>query len=100
MNKFGGNTKGAGLRVAVVSSRFNPEITAGLVAGAMDALNETGVAADDITLIRVPGAFEIPLAAKKAAESRRFDGVIAIGCVIRGETAHFEYISHHATNGI
>src|SRR5262249_32677203 len=98
MIEMGGEPRGAGLRIAVVASRFNSEITGGLVVGAMGALKEAGVAENDIALIRVPGAFEIPLAAKRAATSGRFDGIVAIGCVIRGETAHFEYISLHATN--
>jgi len=86
----------ADLKIAVVASRFNPEITERLVAGAQEALR--GVA--DVTLIHVPGAFEIPLMAKTAALSKRFDAIVAIGCVIRGETAHFEYISHVASTGI
>lgn len=86
----------AQLRIAIVASRFNPEITERLVAGAQEALqNEAAV-----TLIHVPGAFEIPLAAKQAALSGRFDAIVALGCVIRGETAHFEYISHVASHGI
>jgi 6,7-dimethyl-8-ribityllumazine synthase len=86
----------ADLKIAVVASRFNSEITDRLIAGAQEALR--GVA--DVTLIHVPGAFEIPLMAKKAAQSKRFDAIVAIGCVIRGETAHFEYISHVASTGI
>jgi 6,7-dimethyl-8-ribityllumazine synthase len=84
------------LRIAIVASRFNAEITDRLIAGAQEALR--GVA--DVTLFQVPGAFEIPLAAKRAALSKRFDAIVAIGCVIRGETAHFEYISHVASTGI
>ena len=86
----------ADLRIAIVASRFNPEISERLVAGAQEALR--GHAA--VTLIQVPGAFEIPLAAKQAAMSGRFDAIVAIGCVIRGETAHLEYISQAASNGI
>jgi len=86
----------ADLRVAIVASRFNPEITERLVAGAQEALR--GEAA--VTLIHVPGAFEIPMTAKQAALSGRFDAIVALGCVIRGETAHFEYISQVASNGI
>jgi len=85
----------AELRIAIVASRFNPEITERLIAGAQEALRGQAV-----TLIHVPGAFEIPLAAKQAAKSGRFDAIVAIGCVIRGETAHFEYISQAASNGI
>ena len=86
----------ADLKIAIVASRFNAEITERLIAGAQEALR--GVA--DVTVVQVPGAFEIPLAAKKAAVSKRFDAIVAIGCVIRGETAHFEYISHVASTGI
>jgi 6,7-dimethyl-8-ribityllumazine synthase len=86
----------ADLNIAIVASRFNPEITERLLGGAQEALR--GVA--DVTVIHVPGAFEIPLAAKQAALSRRFDAIVTIGCVIRGETAHFEYISNAATLGI
>lgn len=85
-----------GLKIAIVASQFNPEITERLIAGAQEALR----GAAKVTLIHVPGAFEIPLAAKRAALSGRFDAVVAIGCVIRGETAHFEYISHVASTGI
>ena len=86
----------ADLRIAIVASRFNAEITDRLIAGAQEALR--GLA--EVTLYHVPGAFEIPLAAKRAAVSGRFDAIVAIGCVIRGETAHFEYISHVASTGI
>lgn len=84
------------LKVAIVASRFNPEITDRLVAGAREALS--GMAS--VSVFYVPGAFEIPLAAKRAALSKRFDAIVAIGCVIRGETAHFEYISHVVSTGI
>lgn len=86
----------ADLRIAIVASRFNPEIMERLVAGAQEALRNEA----EVTLIHVPGAFEIPLAAKRAALSGRFHAIVAIGCVIRGETAHFEYISHVASTGI
>ena len=86
----------SGLTFAIVASRFNPEITERLVSGARKALE----GAANVTLIHVPGAFEIPLAAKRAAASRRYDGIIAVGCVIRGETPHFDYISHVASTGV
>jgi len=86
----------ADLRIAIVAGRFNAEIAERLVAGAREALRGEA----SVTLIDVPGAFEIPLAAKAAASSGRFDAIVAIGCVIRGETAHFEYISHVASTGI
>jgi 6,7-dimethyl-8-ribityllumazine synthase len=100
MIKLKGEVRGAGLRVAIVASRFNEEITGGLVSGALQALREAGVAENEVTLIAVPGAFEIPLAVQQAARSKKYNAVIAIGCVIRGETSHFEYISHAATTGI
>ena len=86
----------ADLRIAIVAGRFNAEIAERLVAGAREALRGEA----SVTLIDVPGAFEIPLAAKAAASSGRFDAIVAIGCVIRGETAHFDYISHVASTGI
>jgi 6,7-dimethyl-8-ribityllumazine synthase len=86
----------ADLNIAIVASRFNPEITERLLAGAQEALREVA----EVSVIHVPGAFEIPFAAKQAALSRRFDAIVTIGCVIRGETAHFEYISNAATLGI
>ena len=86
----------ADLRVAIVAGRFNAEIAERLVAGAQEALRDEAA----VTVIDVPGAFEIPLATKVAAKSGRFDAIVAIGCVIRGETAHFEYISHAASTGI
>jgi len=85
---------------AIVVSRFNEEIASGLLAGAQDALTEAGVRDDQVTVFRVPGAFEIPLAAMHAAESARFDAVICLGCLIKGETMHFEYIAEAAANGI
>jgi 6,7-dimethyl-8-ribityllumazine synthase len=88
------------MKIAIVASRFNPEIVDGLIAGAMDGLRKSGTHSDDVTIIRVPGAFEIPLAAQRAAISKKFDGIIAIGCVMQGETHHFEYISQQATLGV
>jgi len=87
-------------RIAVVVSRYNREITDGLVSGAREYLASQGIrlAPDDI--IDAPGAFEIPLIAKAAAESGRYDGVICLGCVIKGDTAHFEYISLGVATGI
>jgi 6,7-dimethyl-8-ribityllumazine synthase len=100
MKEIEGTRGAAGLRIAIIASRFNPEITEGLVRGAMDALRQAGAETANITLIRVPGAFEIPLVALSAARSKHYDGIVAIGCVIRGETAHFEYISQQASQGI
>lgn len=88
-------------KVAIVVSRFNSFITERLVEGAVDTLKRQGQLADDnITLVKVPGAVEIPLAVKRLAMSKKYDGVIALGCVIRGGTAHFEYVSGECAKGI
>ena len=90
----------AGYRFAVIVSRFNASITGSLGAGARAALIEAGVSASDIEEIGVPGAFELPQAARCAAETGRFDAVICLGCVIRGATPHFEYISSAVAHGL
>ena len=100
MQEWQGAPRAAGYRFAIVVSRFNPEITDGLLAGARDALAQADVRDDDVTLVRVPGAFELPIAAQRLAESGRFDGVICLGCLIKGDTMHFEYIADAATRGI
>ncbi|MEQ1896153.1 MAG: 6,7-dimethyl-8-ribityllumazine synthase [Vicinamibacterales bacterium] len=87
-------------RYAVVVSRFNDEVTTGLLQGALDTLGESGVADGRITVIHVPGAYEIPLAARRAGTSGLFDAVICLGCLIKGDTMHFEYIADAATRGI
>lgn len=87
-------------RFAIVVSRFNEEITQGLLAGAREALAEAGVRDDRIEVFHVPGAFEIPLAAKRAAETGAFAAVICLGCLIKGDTMHFEYIADAASHGI
>jgi len=89
-----------GLRFALVVSRFNSFITERLLSGALDALQAAGAPEENIQVVRVPGSFEIPLAAKKLAESARADAVIAIGCVLRGETAHFDYIASEVARGV
>jgi 6,7-dimethyl-8-ribityllumazine synthase len=94
------NGAGAHRRIAVVVSKFNNFVTDRLQSGALAALASSGVAASDVTLIRVPGAFEIPLAAQHAAETGRFDAIICLGCLIRGETPHFEYISSAVAQGL
>jgi 6,7-dimethyl-8-ribityllumazine synthase len=93
MSELRGASTASGCRFAVVVSRFNEEITEGLLNGARHALAEAAVAESDITVMRVPGAFEIPVTALRAAETGQFDAVICIGCVIKGETMHFEYIA-------
>lgn len=95
-----GKIGAAGFRFALVVSRFNDFISARLVEGAMDALMRHGAADEKISLIRVPGAFEIPLAAKRLAKSGRFDAVICLGAVIRGSTPHFEYVAAEVSKGV
>lgn len=89
---------GKGLKIAIVQARFNREITDGLSGGAAKALKEADVADPEIFL--APGAFEIPLICQKLAKTEEFDGIIAIGAVIKGETAHFDYVAKAATDGI
>ncbi|HEY0590932.1 MAG TPA: 6,7-dimethyl-8-ribityllumazine synthase [Thermoanaerobaculia bacterium] len=97
---FEGALRGTGLRVAVVASRFNDDIVTALLDGAVECLQRHGVAADDVEVWRVPGAFEIPAIALKLAESGRFHAIVTIGCLIRGETPHFDFISSQTTDHI
>ena len=90
----------AGYRFAIVVSSFNGEITQGLLDGARDALAEAEVGAGDVVVVHVPGAFEIPVAALRLAATGRYDAVIALGCLIKGETMHFEYIAAATSQGI
>ena len=90
----------AGFRFAVVVSRFNERITSSLREGARAALREAGAGDSDVDELLVPGAFELPQAARAAAETGRYDAVICLGCVIRGETPHFEYISSATAHGV
>jgi 6,7-dimethyl-8-ribityllumazine synthase len=91
---------GRGLRLALVVARFNDDITARLRQGALAALDAAGVDAHHVAIFEVPGAFEVPLAARAAARTGRFDAVVCLGCVIRGATPHFEYVATAATQGI
>ncbi|MGJ7921501.1 6,7-dimethyl-8-ribityllumazine synthase [Neobacillus sp. LXY-4] len=95
-----GNLIGTGLRVGIVVSRFNEFITNRLLSGAEDALNRHGVNEEDVTVAWVPGAFEIPITAKRMAESGKFDAVIALGTVIRGATPHFDYVNSEVAKGV
>ena len=95
-----GTSSATGCRFGIVVSRFNPEVTTGLLRGARTALAEAGVADGDISVVHVPGAFEIPLAALKLAQSKRIDAIITLGCLIKGDTMHFEYIAAAASQGI
>ncbi len=87
-------------RIALLASRFNELVVARLIEGARDALLRHGVADEQLTLVRVPGAFELPLTADKLAASGRFEAIVALGCVIRGDTAHFDYVAGGAANGL
>jgi len=89
-----------GKKFGIVVSRFNDFITQKLLDGALDKLNRSGVNADDVDVMWVPGSFEVPLACLKMAQSKKYDAVIAIGTVIRGATAHFEYVSSEMAKGI
>ena len=95
-----GSGAASGCRFAIVVSRFNEEITSGLLAGAQRTLSDAGVGETDITLVHVPGAFEIPAAALRLAKTGRFDAIICLGCLIKGDTMHFEYIADAASHGI
>jgi 6,7-dimethyl-8-ribityllumazine synthase len=95
-----GKLSAAGLRFAVIVSRFNDFISSRLVDGAVDALVRHGAEEKEITLLKVPGAFEIPLVAKKVAGSGKYDAVVCLGAVIRGATPHFEYVAAEVSKGI
>lgn len=100
MNVYEGKLVSEGMKVAIVAARFNEIITNKLIGGAEDTLLRHGVKGEDIDLLWVPGAFEIPLIAKKAAESGKYDAVICLGAVIRGNTPHFEYVSAEVSKGV
>ncbi|MED3553429.1 6,7-dimethyl-8-ribityllumazine synthase [Cytobacillus praedii] len=95
-----GHLVGTGLKMAIVVSRFNEFITGKLLSGAEDALKRHGVKDEDVTIVWVPGAFEIPLAAKKLAQSGAYDAIITLGTVIRGATPHFDYVSNEVAKGV
>ena len=99
-NEIRGEFSGAGLRFGIVVSRFNSFITERLYQGAMDALLRAGANPDLVDAIKVPGAWEVPLAAAEVARQHRYDAVICLSCVIRGETPHFDYVAGEAAKGI
>ena len=99
-NLIEGRLLGEGKKFALITSRFNDFITDKLVGGALDALVRSGVDDDDIDLLKVPGAFEIPLVAKKAVATEKYDAVICLGAVIRGSTSHYDYVCAEASKGI
>jgi 6,7-dimethyl-8-ribityllumazine synthase len=100
MHTIEGSQSAAGFRFAIVVSKYNDFITERLQAGALAALAAAGVSSGDITVVRVPGAFEIPIAAQYAARSGRCDAVVCLGCLIRGATPHFEYIASAVSYGL
>ena len=100
MKEIRGSHTASGCRFAIVAARFNEAITDGLLRGALDALAESAVREEDVTILRVPGSFEIPVAALRIAEIGDVDAVICIGCLIKGDTMHFEYIASSACQAI
>ena len=100
MNIIEGTLDGTGLRFGIVAGRFNDLITSRLLEGARDGLVRHGVSEDDITVVMVPGAFEIPVAARRCADSGAFDAVITLGAVIKGATDHYEHVAGQAAAGI
>jgi 6,7-dimethyl-8-ribityllumazine synthase len=98
--KIDGGLTANGLRFGIVVSRFNSFITERLLAGAVDALERAGAASKDVDVVHVPGAFELPLAAKKMASMGKYDALVAVGCVIRGETTHYDYVCSETSRGL
>ena len=89
-----------GYKIAIIASRFNDFMVNSLIGGAVDYLVRHGADKDDLTIIRVPGAFEMPIVAKKLAESKKYDGIVAVGAVIRGATPHFDFVAAETTKGL
>src|SRR5881394_3214401 len=100
MAEFSGSPTGHGRRFAVVASRFNETVTQKLVDGALDALVRHGAAADDVDVVWVPGAWELPAAVRRLLASERYDALVAVGAVIRGDTPHFDYVAGEASRGL
>ena len=100
MNVYEGKLIAEGLHIGVVAARFNEFITAKLLSGALDGLKRHGVEEDDVSIAWVPGAFEIPLAAQKMAQSGKYDAVICLGAVIRGSTSHYDYVCSEVSKGV
>ena len=100
MKKYEGKLIGDGLKVGIVVSRFNEFITNKLLDGALDALRRHGVDDESIDIAWTPGAFEIPLVSKKMATSKKYDAIIALGAVIRGDTPHFDYVANEVSKGV
>jgi 6,7-dimethyl-8-ribityllumazine synthase len=100
MNTIEGQLSATGLKFAIVVSRFNSAITDRLLSGALDALKRSGAAIDDCVTVKVPGAWEIPPVAKELARQKKFDAVICLGAVVRGDTPHFDYVAGAAATGV
>jgi 6,7-dimethyl-8-ribityllumazine synthase len=100
VNRIASSTEGAGRKVAIVLSRFNPQIGEVLLGGALHALREARVAEEDVTVVTVPGALETPLALQRLAQTRRYDALVALGAVIRGDTYHFDVVANESASGV
>jgi 6,7-dimethyl-8-ribityllumazine synthase len=100
MAEFSGSPVGHGRRFAVVASRFNETVTQKLVDGALDALVRHGTAADDVDVVWVPGAWELPAAVRRLLATERYDALVAVGAVVRGDTPHFDYVAGEASRGL
>ncbi len=100
MTEIEGQLQVRGARIALLVARFNSFVVESLLAGAVDCLKRHGADAQDMTIVRVPGAFEMPLVAKQLAASKKYDAIIALGAVIRGGTPHFEYVAGECTKGL
>lgn len=95
-----GQMEAKGLKIAIVAGRFNDFVVDRLIGGAVDYLTRHGAKRDDLIIVRAPGAFELPIVCKKLADSKKYDGIVALGAVIRGGTPHFDYVCAEATKGI
>lgn len=100
MKVYEGKLQARGYKIAIILSRFNQFISGHLLAGALEALGKLGVEEDNIEVYKVPGAFEVPLLAKKLAAKKQVDGLICLGALIRGDTPHFDYLSSEVTKGL
>lgn len=100
MKTIEGQLNAKGLKIAIVAARFNDFIVDRLISGAVDYLVRHGGSEDDLTLVRLPGAFELPIAAQKLARSKDYDGVVVLGAVIRGATPHFDYVCNECAKGV
>ena len=100
INTMEGQLSAQGLKIAIVASRFNDIIVDRLIGGSVDYLTRHGLDKDSITLVRIPGAFELPLVCRKLAKSGKYNGIVAVGAVIRGATPHFDFVANEATKGL